>query len=410
MEIKRDFYLDKLIKSMNNGMVKILSGIRRCGKSYLLDPIFKDYLLEHGVNENHIIKIDLDSIENEEYTEPRKLYDFVMSKIVDEEKYYILLDEIQEVKDFEKVLNSFLRKPNLDVYVTGSNSRFLSKDIITEFRGRGYEIKVYPLSYKEVLQVYDKEEAWNNYYMYGGLPLTALSTDESERRKYIQEQTDYTYLKDVVDRNNIQNDEGLKILIQMISSSVGSLTNPTKLENTFKSNSNITLADKTIYSYLQALEDAFIIEKAQRYDVKGKKYIDTPYKYYFTDIGVRNYLINYRQIEENHLMENLIYIELKRRGYSVDVGVVESRTSDERKNYEVDFVCNYFSNRFYIQSALNVDTNEKLKQEENSLLNINDSFKKMIIVKDDIHKFYDENGILILGIKEFLTDESLLEK
>lgn len=410
MEIKRDFYLDKLIKSMNNGMVKILSGIRRCGKSYLLDPIFKDYLLEYGVDDNHIIKIDLDSIENEEYTEPRKLYDFVMSKIVDNEKYYILLDEIQEVKDFEKVLNSFLRKPNLDVYVTGSNSRFLSKDIITEFRGRGYEIRVYPLSYKEVLQVYNKEDAWNNYFMYGGLPLTVLSTDENERRKYIQEQTDYTYLKDVVDRNNIQNDEGLKILIQMISSSVGSLTNPTKLENTFKSNLNISLADKTIYSYLQAFDDAFIIEKAKRYDVKGKKYIDTPYKYYFTDIGVRNYLINYRQTEENHLMENIIYNELKRREYSVDVGVVESRTSDERKKYEVDFVCNYFSNRFYIQSALNVDTDEKLKQEEKSLLNINDSFKKMIIVKDDIHKFYDENGILILGIKEFLTDESLLEK
>ena len=379
MEIERNYYLNKLITKKENHLIKIVTGIRRCGKSYLLDPIFKNYLLENGVDEKHIIKLELDSIENEEYTNPKKLYEYVMNKVIDDKTYYIILDEIQKVDNFESVLNGFLRKPNLDVYVTGSNSKFLSSDIITEFRGRGDEVKVYPLSFSEFMSVYDDNEVkgLDEYINYGGLPLITTFKTREEKIDYLNYQKDNVYINDVVERNDIRNDDELKTLIEIISSSIGSLTNPTKLANTFKSyNKNNLLTDKTIYNYLSYFEDAFIIEKTLRYDIKGKKYIDTPYKYYFTDIGIRNAFLNFRQQEENHIMENIIYIELKRRGFKVDVGVVEARDKDGRKQYEIDFIANKGNNKFYIQSVLNIDTKEKREQEEKSFMNVNDFFKK----------------------------------
>ena len=343
MEIKRDYYLKKLIDKQNNGLIKIVTGIRRCGKSYLLDPMFKNYLLINGVKENHIIKMDLDIRENRKYLDPDVLDSYIKEKIIDDDKYYIILDEIQKVKDFESVLNGFLKIKNIDVYVTGSNSKFLSSDIVTEFRGRGDEIKVYPLSFKEFCQVNneDKYSAWKEYITYGGLPLVLLQKENEEKINYLNFQTNNVYLNDVIERNNISNDKQLYELLQIISSSVGSLTNPKKLYNTFisKGSSNV-ITDKTIYSYLGYLEDAFIIQKSFRYDIKGKKYIDTPYKYYFTDIGVRNSVLGFRQIEENHIMENVIYNELKVRGYNVDVGVVEIRERDDRKKLEISGIKN----------------------------------------------------------------------
>lgn len=411
MEIKRDYYLKKLISKKHNGLIKIVTGIRRCGKSYLIDPIFKNHLLDEGIKEDHIIKLELDSIENEEYCDPHKLYEYVMSKIIDSDMYYILLDEIQKVKDFESVLNSFLRKKNLDVYVTGSNSKFLSSDIVTEFRGRGDEIKVYPLSFSEFSSFNNKEKniSWKEYITYGGLPLVLLQDTVESKVDYLRTQMNNVYINDVIERNDIQNEEELKKLVEIISSSIGSLTNPLKLSNTFKSfDSKSTITNKTIYNYLSYLEDGFIIEKVERYNVKGKKYIETPQKYYFTDMGIRNSFLNFRQIEENHIMENVIYLELKRRGFSVDVGVVEVRTNTSNTQLEVDFIANKGSDKFYIQSSLNLDTNEKMEQEIRPLINVNDFFKKIIIVKDDIVKYQNDQGIIIMGIYDFLLDENSL--
>lgn len=411
MEIKREFYLNKLISKKHNGLIKIVTGIRRCGKSYLLDPIFKNYLLTEGIKEDHIIKLELDSIENEKYRDPHQLYEYIMNKVVDNDMYYILLDEVQKVKDFESVLNSFLRKKNLDVYVTGSNSKFLSSDIITEFRGRGDEIKVYPLSFSEFCSHIqkDKKEAWKEYITYGGLPLVLLQDNKESKVDYLKTQKNNVYINDVIERNDIQNEEELKKLVEMISSSIGSLTNPLKLSNAFKSfDSKSTITNKTIYNYLSYLEDGFIIEKAERYNVKGKKYIETPQKYYFTDMGIRNSFLNFRQIEENHIMENVIYLELKRRGFSVDVGVVEVRTNTTNTQLEIDFIANKGSDKYYIQSSLNLDTNEKMEQEIRPLVNVNDFFKKIIIVKDDIVKYQNEQGIIIMGIYDFLLDDNSL--
>ncbi len=417
MEIKRSYYLNKLISKRNNKLIKIVTGIRRCGKSYLLDPIFKNYLLDNGVSENHIIKLELDSIENEEYTDPKKLYEYVMKKAVENDTYYVILDEIQKVPNFESVLNSFLRKPNLDVYVTGSNSKFLSSDIITEFRGRGDEIKVYPLSFSEFMSTYNGNEinGLNEYIIYGGLPLITTFKSAEEKIDYLNFQKDNVYINDVIERNDIRNDEELKTLIEIISSSIGSLTNPTKLYNTFVSKGNKNVTSKTIALYLKYLEESFLIEKSKRFDVKGKKYIETPSKYYFVDIGIRNSLINFRQIEKTHIMENIIYTELRRRGFNVDVGIVEKRKTDEngKKYYtqlEVDFVANKGSDKYYIQSAYSIEDNSKREQELQSLLNISDNFKKMVIVYDSFIKWQDQSGIIYISIYDFLLNENSLKE
>lgn len=417
MEIKRSYYLNKLISKRNNKLIKIVTGIRRCGKSYLLDPIFKNYLLDNGVSENHIIKLELDSIENEEYTDPKKLYEYVMKKAVENDTYYVILDEIQKVPNFESVLNSFLRKPNLDVYVTGSNSKFLSSDIITEFRGRGDEIKVYPLSFSEFMSTYNGNEinGLNEYIIYGGLPLITTFKTAEEKIDYLNFQKDNVYINDVIERNDIRNDEELKTLIEIISSSIGSLTNPTKLYNTFVSKGNKNVTSKTIALYLKYLEESFLIEKSKRFDVKGKKYIETPSKYYFVDIGIRNSLINFRQIEKTHIMENIIYTELRRRGFNVDVGIVEKRKTDEngKKYYtqlEVDFVANKGSDKYYIQSAYSIEDNNKREQELQSLLNISDNFKKMVIVYDSFIKWQDQSGIIYISIYDFLLNENSLKE
>lgn len=409
--IERNSYLDKLIVRKENGLIKILTGIRRCGKSFMLDPIFKNHLLESGVKESHIIKIDLDDIENSKYLNPKELNDFVKSQIKDNETYYILIDEIQKVDNFEAVLNGFLHKRNLDVYVTGSNSKFLSSDIITEFRGRGDEIRIFPLSFKEFISAFEgnKYEAWNEYITYGGMPLILQQKTEEQKSNYLSSLFNLTYKKDIIDRNSINKDDVLDNLINVLASSVGSLTNPQKIYNTFISNGFKDISKNTIIAYMNYLLDSFLIEKVERYDVKGRKYIQTPQKYYFADIGLRNARLNFRQQEENHLMENIIYNELIIRGYNVDVGVVEDRRGKKRKQLEVDFVCNQGSKRYYIQVALNLDTPDKTKQEANSLNNIGDSFKKIIVVKDDIKLWRNEDGIVIMGIQEFLLNPDSLD-
>ena len=412
MEIKRDYYLDKLISKQDNGLIKIVTGIRRCGKSYLLDPMFKNYLLSSGVGKDHIIKLDLDIRENEKYLNPDMLNEYIKSKIIDNEKYYVILDEVQKATDFESVLNGFLKIVNIDVYVTGSNSKFLSSDIITEFRGRGDEIKIYPLSFSEFYSVKknDKRDAWKEYITYGGLPLILKQNTSESKIDYLKVQRDNVYINDVIERNSIKNEEELKKLVEIISSSIGSLTNPLKLSNTFKSfNSVSDITDKTIYNYLKFLQDAFIIDKSVRYDIKGKKYIETPQKYYFTDLGIRNSFLDFRQIEENHIMENIIYNELKRRGFNVDVGVVEVRKNDESRKLEIDFIANKGSEKYYIQSSLNLDSDDKKEQELRPLRNVNDFFKKIVIVRDDIVKYKNEEGILIMGIYEFLLDADSID-
>ena len=416
MEIARDLYLTKLKNKKNNKLIKIITGLRRSGKSYLLDPMFKNLLLADGVKEDHIIKVDLDSIENRELTtDGLNLYKYIMNKIKDDNMYYILLDEIQKVKDFESVLNSFLRKDNLDVYVTGSNSKFLSTDIITEFRGRGDEIRIYPLSFSEFYNAYeDKKRALKDYMTYGGMPYTLYLKTAEEKSEYLNNLFNNTYLNDIVERNKIQREDILESIINMLSSSVGSLTNPKKLYDTFISNGYIEINRTTINSYINYLQDAFLINKAERYDIKGKKYITTPSKYYFTDIGLRNARLNFRQQEEDHLMENIIYNELLVRGYNVDVGVIEKYEKDStgktiRKQLEVDFVCNQASKRYYIQSAFAIPNKEKMEQEQKSLVNINDNFKKIIIVKDDINLWRNEQGILIISLEEFLLNPNSLD-
>ncbi len=411
-EIKRDVYLDKMISRKENGLIKILTGIRRCGKSYLLDPLFKNYLLESGVKEDHIIKLELDREENKKYRDPHALNQYIKSQMKDKNMYYVLLDEIQLVEDFESVLNGFLYEKNVDVYVTGSNSKFLSTDIITEFRGRGDEIRIFPLSFSEFLESFkgDRHEAWNEYVLYGGLPLILSKKTDEEKSQYLKNLFEQTYIKDIIERNNIQRTDIIDSIINILASSVGSLTNPVKIYHTFVSNGEKGISQNTIASYLKYIEDAFIVNKSSRYDVKGKKYIQSPQKYYFSDIGLRNARLNFRQQEENHIMENIIYNELIIRGYNVDVGVVEVRDEKkQRKQLEVDFVCNLGNKRYYVQSSLHLDTREKTIQEERPLLSIPDNFKKIIVVKEDIKHWFTEEGILVVGIQEFLLDKNSLD-
>ena len=415
-EIKRDSYLKKLIDRKENGMIKVITGIRRCGKSYLLDPIFKNYLLEIGTKEDHIIKLDLDERQNGKYLDPDELDIFVRGKIKDDDIYYVLLDEIQKVDDFESVLNGFLHIRNLDVYVTGSNSKFLSSDIVTEFRGRGDEIRVYPLSFREFLSAYhdNTHDALTEYITFGGMPYILSKKTEEQKSKYLKDLFDNTYINDIIERNGIQKNEIFDATIDMLASAVGSLSNPLKIANTFVSNGISNVSRNTIDQYINYLQDAFLINKAERYDIKGKKYIATPSKYYFVDLGLRNARLNFRQLEQNHLMENLIYNELLIRGYNVDVGVVEYFSKDDdgktaRQQLEIDFVCNQGSKRYYIQSALNIDSEDKKNQELRPLLNVNDFFKKIIVVKDDIVSWHNDDGILIIGLKEFLLNENSLD-
>ncbi len=415
MEIKRDFYLNRLIEAKNDGLIKVVTGIRRCGKSYLLNTLFYNYLIECGVNENHIMKVALDDSDNEELLISNNLSKYIKERMIDNDIYYIILDEIQLVPNFEGVLNGLLRKMNIDIYVTGSNSKFLSSDIITEFRGRGEDIRVYPLSYYEFMTVYDKDklDGWLEYITYGGLPLVVSMKTDERKAAYLKEQQKNVYINDVIERNDIKNDAELVNLIEIISSSIGSLSNPKKLSDTFKTTAGLSIDPKTISTYLKYLEEAFLIEKAVRYDVKGKKYMSTPYKFYFTDLGLRNSFINFRQYEETHIMENVIYLELKRRGYSVDVGVVELKERNEKgfsyKQLEVDFIANKGNNKIYIQSAFSMPSEEKINQEERSLLKINDNFKKIIIVKDYIKRTRNENGIITMSIFDFLLDSNSLE-
>ena len=408
MEIKRDFYLNKLIGHKKNGMVKIVTGVRRCGKSYLLLKLFKKHLLDSGVPEDHIISIALEGYGNKPLQSLDKLYEFVISKIVDDKDYYILLDEIQLVPDFESVVNGFLHIDNADIYITGSNSKFLSSDIITEFRGRGDEIRVYPLSFSEFYSVYggEFEKAWVMYCNYGGMPLCLSMETPEDKAKYLTSLFETTYLADIINRNNLRGNAEIGELTDVLASSIGSLTNPLKLSNTFASVKNVKLSANTIASYIDYLEDAFLIEKAIRYDIKGKKYINTPAKYYFVDLGLRNARLSFRQQEYTHIMENVIYNELRLRGYSVDVGVVETVEKENgtftRKKLEVDFVVNLGNRRYYIQSAYNIPSEEKMKQEQASLLAINDAFRKIIIVNQPILSGYNEQGILMLSLKDFL--------
>lgn len=410
-EIKREQYLNELISARENKLIKVITGIRRSGKSYLLDPIFKEYLISTGIAEDHIIKLDLDLIENSKYREPMELFNYVMGSVKDTDMYYVLLDEIQLVKNFEEVLNSFLKKPNLDVYVTGSNSKFLSSDIITEFRGRSTEIKIYPLTFKEFVEAKElpEDKAWKEYVSYGGLPPVVLQDNEKQKREYLLNLFETTYLKDIIERNDIKRKDVLDAIVNILASSIGSLTNPMNIYKTYLSTGDKDISLNTITSYIEHLENAFLIKKAERYDVKGRKHISTPFKYYFTDLGLRNVRLNFRQQEENHIMENIIYNELLVRGYSVDVGVVESRSNDGRSYYEIDFVCNMASNRYYIQSALNIDTQEKNYQESRPLNCVGDNFKKIIVVRDDINLWHNEDGILIIGIREFLLNKNSLE-
>lgn len=415
MEIKRDFYLNKLISAKHDGLIKVVTGIRRCGKSYLLDPIFKDYLLSNGVSEDHIIKLELDKPSNNQYKDYKTLDNYIRSKIKDGNMYYVILDEVQLVEGFEFVLNGLLYERNIDIYVTGSNSKFLSSDIITEFRGRGENIHIYPLSFSEILPLYDgnEQKAWGDYTTYGGLPLVVLMNDNERKMNYLKDQSQNVYLNDVLERNNLKNDKNIITkLVEIISSSIGSLTNPKKISDTFKSDLNIEIASDTISKYLGCLEEAFLIEKAERYDIKGRKYIGTPSKYYFTDIGIRNSFINYRQYEETHIMENIIYLELKHRGYDVDVGLINHRQKENDewrfKQLEIDFVANKGSNKIYIQSAFAIPDEQKRKQEETPLLKVNDSFKKVIITSEYTPKWYDENGILTMGLFEFLKNTDSL--
>lgn len=414
--IKRDIYLKRLIDREQNGLVKIISGIRRCGKSYLLNVLFYNYLKDKRVDENHIIKISFDDDENQDLVLPKALSPYIKNLIKDNEIYYILLDEIQLVDNFVGVLNGLLKLPNVDIYVTGSNSKFLSTDIVTEFRGRGDEVRILPLSFSEFMSIYNGSvsEGWKEYYTYGGLPLVVLQRSEESKMNYLKGQLKNVYLNDIVDRNRIQNEGQINSIVEILASSIGSLTNPLKLSNTFKSVVNLPIADKTVSNYLSYLEDAFLVDKSKRYDVKGKKYLSTPSKYYFMDLGLRNAALNFRQQEETHIMENIIYLELLKRGFAVDVGIVETamRNSEGKviRNYaEVDFIANCGNNKFYIQSAFAMDTEEKQKQEKKSLLNIKDFFKKIIIVKDDIKRKRDENGIVTMSIYDFLLDEESLE-
>lgn len=413
--IQRDVYLNRLIDRRENGSIKVITGIRRCGKSYLLFKLYFDYLLKSGVEPSHIVTVPLDDEEYEELRDGKKLSAYIKQKITDDSMWYIFLDEVQLCQNFEGVLNGLNRLGNLDIYVTGSNSKFLSTDVLTEFRGRGDEVRVYPLSFAEYVSAYpgDLYDAWNDYFTYGGLPLILTRKTDELKSKYLTDLCKELYLKDIEDRHELYGDNVMETLVNILASSVGSLTNPSKLARTFGSN-GISVSDKTIGSYINYLLDAFFIQKAERYDIKGKKYIASPFKYYFTDVGLRNAQLNFRQQEENHIMENIIFNELLIRGFNVDVGVVEHSVRDEtgsivRKKLEVDFVCNRGNQRYYIQSAFAIPDREKMEQEQNSLVRIGDSFKKIIIVKERVKLWRNENGIVIMSIMDFLLKPNSLE-
>lgn len=414
--IERPKYLNELVSLRNNGMIKVVTGMRRCGKSYLLFNIFTTYLKDNGVNDDHIISIDLEDFKNRAMRVPENLYAYVESRIIDQDMYYILLDEIQMLGDFEDVLNGFLRMPNVDIYVTGSNAKFLSKDIITEFRGRGFEVKMHPLSFSEYMSAYpgSVQAGFNEYMLYGGLPQILTYENEEQKVRFLKSLFDETYIKDIKDRYSIKKDDDLEELVNIMASGIGALTNPNKLANTFNSVKKSTISYDTIKDYIEYLCDSFLIEKATRYDIKGKKYINTPFKYYFADLGLRNARLNFRQSEKSHLMENLLYNELRMRGFNVDVGVVPVVVKNEegkqqRTQLEVDFVCNLGSRRYYIQSAFRMDTDEKIQQERASLLRVDDSFKKIIVLGEETPILRDEAGITTIGIFDFLLKENSLE-
>ena len=431
MEIRRDYYLEKLIKRKNNGLIKVVTGIRRCGKSFLLNNLFYHHLLESGVDTDHIIRFAFDSADDlhligesliqmskeKRGADPEKFTAYIRTKVADDGMYYLLLDEIQMLDCFEAVLNGYLRKENMDIFVTGSNAKLLSKDIATEFAGRGDEIHMYPLSFSEFMSVYwgDKYTGLSEYMLYGGIPLVVLRDDANDKAAALENLFSEIYIRDICRRNRVRNVGELEDLLNILSSAIGSLTNPEKLKNTFKTAKKSRITSATIQKYLTFFEDSFLIESAQRYDIRGKAYIETPKKYYFSDLGLRNARINFRQFEQTHSMENVIYNELRMRGYHVDVGVVPIAEKDAqgkatRKQLEVDFVCNLGSSRYYIQSAYSLPDEAKRAQEIRPFRKIDDSFKKIIITKDVVPPYYDEYGILTLNIYDFLLDPKSLEK
>ena len=415
MEIKRNRYLNTLISKKHNGLIKVITGMRRCGKSYLLFTLFKEHLLSDGIDEDHIIEIAFDAFENKKYRDPDVLYPYLKEQIKDDAMYYVLLDEVQLLGEFESILNSLIRMKNVDVYVTGSNARFLSKDVITEFRGRGDEVHMYPLSFAEFMSVYPgtKQDGWNEYMLYGGIPLVLEFTTPDQKIAFLKSLFEETYISDIVGRHNIRNKAELEELLNILSSAIGSLTNPQKLSATFQTVKKKKISNSTIKRYIDYLCDSFLIDSAIRYDVKGKKYIDTPVKYYFTDMGLRNARLNFRQIEETHSMENIIFNELKMRGFNVDVGVIMQYETNEkganiRKQLEIDFVCNQGSKRYYIQSAYATPDQAKMEQEQRSLMLTGDFFKRIIITKDTPAPYYNESGVLIMNVYDFLLNENSL--
>ena len=416
MEIKRDRYLNTLISKEHNGLIKVITGMRRCGKSYLLFTLFKEHLLSEGVAEDHIIEIAFDAFENRKYRDPDVLYPYLKEQIKDDAMYYVLLDEIQLLGEFESILNSLIRMKNVDVYVTGSNARFLSKDVITEFRGRGDEVHMHPLSFAEFISVYQgtKQDGWNEYMLYGGIPLVLEFTTPDQKIAFLKSLFEETYISDIVGRYHIRNKAELEDLLNILSSAIGSLTNPEKLSATFQTVKKKKISTSTLRRYIDYLCDSFLIDSAIRYDVKGKKYIDTPVKYYFTDMGLRNARLNFRQIEETHSMENIIFNELKMRGFNVDVGVIvqyetNGKGNGTRKQLEIDFVCNQGSKRYYIQSAYAIPDQAKMEQEQRSLMLTGDFFKRLIITKDTPAPYYNESGVLIMSVYDFLLNQNSLE-
>ena len=416
MEIRRDTYLNKLISKKHNGLIKVVTGVRRCGKSYLLFNLFRDHLKNAQVPEDHIIEMAFDSFENRKYRDPEVLYPYLMEKIQDEQMYYVLLDEVQLLDDFESVMNSLVRKKNVDVYVTGSNAKFLSKDIITEFRGRGDEVHMYPLSFAEYMSAYDgdKTDGWRDYVLYGGLPLIFSFETPDQKGDFLKALFEETYISDIIGRNHVRNKAELEELLNILSSAIGSLTNPNKLSATYKTVKKKTISQTTIKRYIDYLCDSFLIDSTIRYDVKGRKYIDTPAKYYFTDLGLRNARLNFRQVEETHAMENIIFNELKIRGFNVDVGIVPISERDKdgksiRKQLEIDFVCNKGSKRYYIQSAFAMPDEAKKQQEQRSLLLTGDAFKKIIITRDALAPLYNDDGVLVMSIFDFLLNPDSME-
>lgn len=416
MEIKRDRYLNTLISKKHNGLIKVIIGMRRCGKSYLLFTFFKKHLLSEGVDEAHIIEIAFDAFENKKFRDPDVLYPYLKEQIKDDAMYYVLLDEVQLLGEFESILNSLIRMKNVDVYVTGSNARFLSKDVVTEFRGRGDEVHMYPLNFAEFMSVYQgtKQDGWNEYMLYGGIPLVLEFSTPDQKIAFLKSLFEETYISDIVGRHNIRNEAELEELLNILSSAIGSLTNPEKLSATFQTVKKKKISNVTIKRYIDYLSDSFLIDSAIRYDVKGKKYIGTPVKYYFTDMGLRNVRLNFRQIEETHSMENIIFNELKMRGFNVDVGVIVQYDTNEkgnsiRKQLEIDFVCNQGSKRYYIQSAYAIPDQAKMEQEQRSLMLTGDFFKRIIISKDTPAPYYNESGVLIMSVYDFLLNENSLE-